>query len=148
MIGGMDFDAVKLEDFLFKLAAKHPDVTIVTGNGKGAEAIVKSTAESIGITVEQPALRDDLYGKAALGCQINDVLIGADVIVLIGSPSGTRPKIAADIHKRIDFKHHLSTREVRQLHVIAQNPAKPKAAVGRKQDAKKKRASAANQLAA
>jgi hypothetical protein len=128
----MSYDAVKLEAFILKLAEKYPHATIVTGNGRGAEAATKALAQAIGLTVEQPELRDDLYGKAALACQINDVLIGADQIVIVGNATGVRPATAIAIHKRVDFTTAYTTRAVRPLHVIAAPPPKKKAAPKRR----------------
>lgn len=126
-VGGANFESAPTEDFLVSLQTKYPDCTIVTGNGRGAEAHVREYASHLGMRLEVPELRPDWYGKAALDCQINDICLDYDALVIVGSPAGGRPKVALDIHKRIRW--HVDNKFVtvwEPTHTIAEPPAKPK----------------------
>lgn len=135
VIGGMDFDEAKLEAFVYALDSKYPHATIVTGHGRGAEKAVKTLAEAIGMTVVVPELNDALYGKSANDCQVFDILIECDRIVVIGSPSGSRQKAALDWHKRC-YSHPIKEGPEsplwKPLYQVAVPPAKKKAAAARK----------------
>lgn len=102
MIGGRDFDGYALDKFLAALYEKYPRAVIVTGSGQGAERSIAIRAEQVGFTVEIPPVRPELYGSHAGMCQINDVMMGANVIVTVGSPNASRPKRAKEIWNRCD----------------------------------------------
>lgn len=121
IVGGARFDPVKLETFIFKLAEKHPNALIVTGNGRGSEQEVASRARAIGLTVSQPEVHPEWYGAEALMCQINDILIEAGseaVVVLVGT--GARPTRAREIVERIDKYMKVP----RLIHEVAKVPTK------------------------
>jgi predicted TIM-barrel enzyme len=123
---------VKLETFIFKLAEKHPNAIIVTGNGRGSEQDAASWARAIGFTVIQPELHPELFGKEALMCQINEILIQAGsraVVVLVGT--GARPTRAREIVERVD-KCYLDESKRRLIHEVAKMPTKEREPAPRK----------------
>jgi predicted TIM-barrel enzyme len=122
-VGGARFDPEKLETFLLKLAKKHPEAVLFTGNGRGSEQDVASWARALGFVVYQPDLHPEWYGKEALMCQINDILIDAGrkaVVVLVGN--GGRPTKAKEIVERVDGCMDKTRR--RQIHEVARMPTK------------------------
>lgn len=133
VVGGTDYVEADLEAFLYKLHSKYPEATIRTGNGRGAEKAVKTLLEALGQPVFLPPLRPDLYLNP-LDCQINDILIGADVIVVVGNPDSSRPKRALDLWKRLD-----SWREPELQRRLVQVAAPPKKKVVKKHKATKRR---------
>ena len=100
-IGSAQYDAAALATFLWKLREKHPTATIVTGDGKGAEQNVYEAAQMLGFHVERPELTKLLDPDLALDFQVGQVIIDADIIVLVAS--GKRPKLAKDIWNRINL---------------------------------------------
>ena len=151
-IGGTEYNEVELEDFLYKLHAKYPDATIVTGAGRGAEKQVKTLLDAIGQTVEVPPLHN--WAKSPGDLQIAEILGGqfkllrsedgktkqvyvtapADYIVIVGRIEAARASIAHAIWKRCDAWREPDKR--RPLHIIAAPPEKKKVTKPR---AKKKR---------
>jgi hypothetical protein len=94
---------------------------IITGNGRGSEQDAASWARAAGFTVIQPEIHPEWYGKDALMCQINDILIQAGssaVVVLVGT--GARPTRAREIVERVD-KY---TKTPRLIHEVAKLPTK------------------------
>ena len=100
VVGGISFDSQALDRFLLGVAEKYPYATVVTGSARGAERHVQDTCTVIGVPVEVPSVNDD-FGDEALMCQVNDILLRADVIVTVGTPTGGRAKRAVEIHKRV-----------------------------------------------
>ena len=135
VVGGASYNEVALDAFLAALYEKHPYATVVVGTAlRSCEQHVAEEAFRLGFTVEQPEVNHKTFGDDAMLCQVNDVLIGADVIVTVGSPSGGRAKRAAEIHKRVDSCREPWNKRV--LHNIAA-PAK-KATAPKPRKAKKK----------
>lgn len=134
VVGGTSYVEAELEEFLYALHSKYPESVVVTGSGRGAEAATKTLLDAIGHTVEVPVEHPEWYGKASGDCQVNDVLVGATVIVAVGSTTGGRVKIAADIHKRLNT-HREPENKVKLVSVAA--PVKEKAAPKRKASKKK-----------
>jgi len=145
-LGGTSYDAGALEDFLLALHQKYPDATIVTGNGRGAEAKVKVQMEAWGHDVIVPTLDNAYSFSDPLACQVNDILLNADIIVTVGSRSAGRAKLAWDIHARQTYKKNpqggiLKTRgqpvpfldpeNIRPFHNVAAPETKPKTATRR-----------------
>lgn len=141
-IGGESYIEADLEAFLLALHQKHPTAIIVTGLGRGAERVVKTQMEAWGHTVEIPPLHPEWFAHP-LDCQVNDILIASDIIVTIGSPEGSRAKIARAIHRRIDMlyepwaKSHRMRELGRPLHNVAAPPTK-KQKPGRRPSKKQK----------
>lgn len=135
VVGGASFSEPELDSFLTALYEKYPWATIVTGSAmRSCEPHVAEYARRLGFAVEQPEPNHYAFGDEAMDCQVNDIVVDADVIVTVGSPTGGRAKRAGEIHKRVD-----SCREkwnVRTLHNIAAPAKKAKAAPVRR--AKKK----------
>lgn len=104
IVGGQYFDTNELDRFLFNLAEKYPDAVIVTGEGRGAEKHTAESAKLLGFRVEQHTVTDQhrkWFGDAALDCQVNTILLDAEIIVLISN--GGRCKIALDWWHRMNM---------------------------------------------
>lgn len=86
IVGGSNFDSTALDRFLWQLREKYPNVTIVTGDGRGAERHAADSATVLGFPVERPPLRPEWYGKEAMMVQVG-MVIGGD-IELYRDPSG------------------------------------------------------------
>jgi len=97
LVGGNDFDPAVIVEYL----KAHPGDVIVSGSSP-SERYAAEKAEALGLEVQVPILRDDLYGKGARDCQVVDVLLGADEIVILGKASSGRAHLAVEIHKRVD----------------------------------------------
>lgn len=95
-VGGNTVDEDALNSHLIALRRKYPDAIVVTGSGRGAEKTVADLAAFHGFTVEIPELAENDKRE----WQVNDILMGADVIVVVGG--GHRVAIAEQIHKRCD----------------------------------------------
>ena len=134
IVGGASYSEAPLLSFLYDLSKKYPSATIVTGSGRGAEGEVARTCKQLGMTVEIPPIHRKWFGSEAMMCQINDIISGADVIVVVGN--GGRPKQAIDIWHRMNmhrrtthgglekdkaghFVSRLNPWNVRELHQIA-----------------------------
>ena len=125
IVGGASYVQDDLDTFLLTLHAKYPHATIVTGSAmRSCEPHVKDECFKLGFTVEVPEPNHAAFGDEAMLCQVNDVLIDADVIVTVGSPSGGRAKRAAEIHKRVDSCRETWNKRV--LHNIAAPTVKKK----------------------
>jgi len=92
-----------LERFLHRLRKHHPDAIILTGDGRGVEAQVVCDATGLGCEVEQPALHPEWFGRQALACQINDIVNGCDVLVIVGARTASRARLAVDIFNRMEM---------------------------------------------
>ena len=135
IVGGSSYDQEALDAFLLALAEKYPHASIVTGSAmRSCEEYIAKTCRTLGFDVEVPEPNHFAFGDEAVACQVNDVIADADVIVTVGSPTGGRAKIAADIHKRVDSCREPWNKRV--LHNVAAPAKKPKAAKPRQ--AKKK----------
>ena len=126
VIGGARYDEQKLDDFVFKLAEKHPDAVIFTGGGKGAEKRVIALGTAIGLKVRQAQLYEEWYGDEALICQVNSILIASGLIspiVLVGS--GARVTRAKEIVKRLSPYESTPrlVHEIARLPTVAREPA-------------------------
>jgi len=95
-IAGRDYDPTPIRRYL----SEHVGDVLVTGATFG-EQYASQVAESLGIEVRHPELHSEWFGKSAKDCQVNDILAGADAIV-IGGKVGTRARLALDIWKRCD----------------------------------------------
>ncbi len=101
IVGGSSYVEEDLEGFLVALYAKHPHATIVTGSAtRSCEPAVRQRCHQLGFRTETPEPNHVAYGDEAMACQVNDILIGADAIVTVGSKGGSRAKIAETIWKR------------------------------------------------
>lgn len=119
IVGGARFDEAKLEDFIFKLAEKHPDAVIFTGSGKGSEKRVIALGEGLGLKVRKAQLYEQWYGEDALICQVNSILVASGLmspLVLVGT--GARVTRAKEIRKRLSPYE----KEPRLVHEIAKVP--------------------------
>lgn len=58
IVGGRDYEAQALTELL---RAVPPSDTVIVGSGIGSERFVREQARDLGITLEVPALRPDLY---------------------------------------------------------------------------------------
>lgn len=102
MIAGRDIDQMKLTAFLQGLRKKYPDCTIITGNGIGGESRIKEFVKLVDMKLEVPEQHPEWFGEDAGDCQVNDIMLTADVIVTVGSRTAERNKIAEMIYKRMD----------------------------------------------
>lgn len=142
VVGGMNFDNVVLDTFLWNLKEKYPDATIVTGQGKGAEKHAAESASALGfkiIVLEVTTQETIWFGAEALLLQVEGIVFDADVTLCVGS--GGRVKLAWEIHHRLDMtqrdarghipkknpKSGRSPGSERRIHHIAIPKAKPKA---------------------
>lgn len=96
-VGGLKYDRPALELFMRKLRVKYPDATVVTGSARGAEQAVQELAGELGLRLEIAPSQDidKLF-------DVNTILIGSDVIVTVGTPTGQRAARAKAIHDRVD----------------------------------------------
>lgn len=104
IVGGMIFNSKALDDFLWKLKEKHPQATIVTGQGKGAERHAAESAKLLGfntIVHEVTDQQEEWFGAAALDCQVSEILYGADVILVVSN--GGRCKLALEWWHRMNM---------------------------------------------
>ena len=153
IVGGTDFVAEELEDFLYTLNNKYPDATIVTGNGRGAEKEAQRLLEALGMTVEVPRLHTEFKHKetsfSPTDHQVGTIIEGdfliyqdengktqhrfisprADIIVIVGNPDSSRAMKAASIWKRMDSWRDAHNQRV--LHRVAAPPVKKKPKVYR-----------------
>jgi hypothetical protein len=96
LIGGAKYDEEPLGRFLRSLP---PDTIIVTGDGRGSEKRSREIADELGLRVDVPALRPEIYGAKALEVQVSDILIASSGdVTLIGE--GGRPALAKGWLKR------------------------------------------------
>ncbi len=134
VVGGESYVKADLERFLVALYEKHPHATIVTGSAtRSCEPFIRQRAHVLGFKVETPEPNYIAFGDEAMACQVNDILIGADVIITVGSKGGGRAKIAETIWKRC----HAWRENAIPLHNIA---AEVKTKAAPKQKAKKPQA--------
>lgn len=103
VIGGAKFDEASLVTWLRSLPR---DVILVTGNGRGSEAKVRELAEELGLRVDVPELRKDLFGTKAMDCQVEQVINASSPLVLIGT--GGRVTKAKDWLKRANWGREVS----------------------------------------
>lgn len=129
LVGGTKFLPNEVDRFLLALQEKHPNATLITGEARGSEKHAAESARLLGFKVEVPALHPEWYGEEAPLCQINDVLIEADVIVTMGVTTGGRAKRAIEIWKRCDTFNNSDTKlknvpmpSARTMHHIAAPP--------------------------
>ncbi|MBA2726498.1 MAG: hypothetical protein H0U53_10950 [Actinobacteria bacterium] len=101
IVGGANYVKETLDTFLTKLFQKHPGATIVVGSAlRSCEPYVREKCHALGFTIITPEPNHVAFGDEAIACQVNDVLLNADVIVTVGSATGGRAKIATDVWKR------------------------------------------------
>jgi hypothetical protein len=127
----MRFDDATVNDALRQVALKYPHAVIVTGDGRGAEKHVAEFAELIGLEVMRANTYGDYFGKDALVCQVDTILVTTGPIILIGS--GERVKRAETWLKRCDSWRD-KPRSVWRISVPKPSPKK-RAAPRRKRDA-------------
>jgi hypothetical protein len=134
IVGGQSYVQADLNAFLDALYEKHPYATVVTGSAmRSCEQHVAEYAFRLGFDVSIPDPNYTAFGDEAMDCQVNDVLIDADVIVTVGSKTGGRAKLAAESHKRID-----SWREPQNQRVLHNVAAPEKTPTVKKRRATKK----------
>ena len=103
MVGGKDFSESALIAFFEQLRLKYPRATIVTGSAAGAERSVRELAQHYGFTVEVPPVYTEALGSEALICQVNNIVLEADVIVVVGSKTSGRAKRALELWHRLNM---------------------------------------------
>lgn len=105
MLGGSPghYSEVGVTTFLQKLRVKYPDVHVVTGSAKGAEAQVREWLALVGQPHTIPPLYEAAFGKEALLLQVTNIVLGANVIAIMGTPTGGRAKFATDIWHRMNL---------------------------------------------
>jgi len=95
VIGGAKFDEASLHNWLRSLPR---DTVLVTGNGRGAEAKTRELAGELGLRVDVPELKKDMYGTKAMDCQVEAIMCACGPYVLVGR--GGRVTKARDWLKR------------------------------------------------
>lgn len=99
VIGGMSFVEDDLRDWLTSLYAKHPTVSILIGNGRGAEQAAARIAVELGFQCERSKWVQD-WQDAIL--EVNYLVADVDAVLIVGSTGGERAKRALEILKRVD----------------------------------------------
>lgn len=102
MVGGKSFSERALVAYFILLKNKYPRATIVTGSAAGAERSIRELATHYGFEVEVPEVWH-ILGKEAAICQVNNIVLGADVIVCVGSPTSGRTKRAVEVWHRLNM---------------------------------------------
>lgn len=103
-VGGDSYEPIAIDKFLWNLQEKYPRATIVVGSGSRSERHVAEAARSLRFNVETPAVHPEWFQgdtAAALRWQINDVLLDAPIIVIVGS--GGRPELATEWWHRFNM---------------------------------------------
>lgn len=130
ILGGDDYDAPALEDFLYKIHDKYPDSVIVTGGERGAEKAARVLLEAIGHAVEVPPKPadwgnpSDWQAYSCMSGELGKPEDRADIIVAVGNPDSHRAALAIKHWKRMD-SWRLPENQ-RQLVQVAVTKSKPK----------------------
>lgn len=102
VVGGLKFDEDASGAWLDALKRSYPRCTVVTGVSRGAERFIAERARELGFTVDTPLVPEWAEDGHSTAVGVSLILAGADVVVTVGSPNGTRAAIANGIHKRCD----------------------------------------------
>lgn len=95
LIGGTPghYEEGAVTSFLQKLRAKYPNVKLVTGSAKGAEAQVREWAGLVEQPLTVPPTYPEAFGKEAELLQVNSIIATQPhVIVIMGTPTGGRDR--------------------------------------------------------
>jgi hypothetical protein len=130
------FIEAEVTKYFHLVVAKYPDATHVTGSASGGEAQIRLLCEATGKKVTVPPIYQELPDGKLL--QVCNIVQEADAVVIMGTKTGGRAKLALEILKRVDGCREEWNK--RHLFTIATPPKE--AAVKKKAVPKKKREAA------